>query len=53
MKPDIVALLFVFLLSLCPAGFGQVPTAADIEALQAQIDSFKSDYDKRLQALET
>src|SRR6267142_738266 len=53
MKPDIVVFLFVFLLALSSAGFGQVPTAADIEALKAQIDNFKSDYDKRLQALET
>src|SRR2546427_323006 len=53
MKPDIVAFLFVVFLPLSSAGFGQVPTAADIEALKAQIDSFKSDYDKRLQALET
>src|SRR6266850_2830899 len=53
MKSDIVAFLLVFLLPLSSAGFGQVPTAADIEALKAQIDNFKSDYDKRLQALET
>jgi hypothetical protein len=53
MNRYIVALLFVFLLSVPSMTFAQAPAAAEIEALKAQIEAFKADYDKRLQSLET
>jgi hypothetical protein len=40
------------LLLLCHGSFGQTPTAADLNALRAQIDGLKADYEKRIQALE-
>src|SRR5437016_2347234 len=51
MNRFIVAFLFAFLL-FAPAAFAQAPTAADIQALKAQIDALKADYDRRIQALE-
>src|SRR5437870_677103 len=53
MNRYIVAFLFVFLLFITSAAFAQTPTAADIQALKAQIDALKADYDRRIQALET
>ncbi len=53
MKATVLAFLLLFLVLMRPAAYAQVPTAADIEALKAQMDSLRADYDKRLQALET
>jgi hypothetical protein len=44
------ALLFIFLLTRNV--FAQNPPAADVQALRAEIDALKADYDKRIQALE-
>src|SRR5205823_3779388 len=52
MNRYIVALLFVVLVSAPSMTFAQAPAAADLEALKAQIEAFKADYDKRLQSLE-
>src|SRR5262245_58084357 len=42
----------LILLFAASSGFAQAPTAADIEAIRAQIDALKADYEKRIQALE-
>lgn len=45
--------LLISLSGLCPTGFAQAPTAADFNALRAQLDALKTDYEARIQALET
>jgi hypothetical protein len=52
MNRYIVASLFVFLLSGSKSAVAQAPSAADIEALKAQLETLKADYDRRIQALE-
>jgi hypothetical protein len=42
----------IILLVFVPGSFGQAPTAADLNALRAQIDTLKADYEKRVAALE-
>jgi hypothetical protein len=44
---------FILLFAFGINGFGQAPTAADINALKAQLDALKADYETRIQALET
>jgi len=44
---------FILLFAFGLNGFGQTPTAADINALKAQLDALKADYETRIQALET
>jgi hypothetical protein len=43
-------LLFIFLLN--QNVFSQTPAQTDVQALRAEIDALKADYDKRIQALE-
>ena len=45
--------LLIVLLCCCQSGFAQTPAAADLNAIRAQIDALKADYEKRIQALET
>jgi len=44
------ALFFIFLLN--QNVFAQTPAQTDVQALRAEIDALKADYDKRIQALE-
>ena len=50
MKSRIIVLIFLIVSPLSSVAFSQA--AADIEALKAQIEAFKADYDNRLQTLE-
>src|SRR5437667_6973394 len=53
MNSRVVPCTLIFLVASCSFSFAQTPTAADLNALRAQIDALKADYDKRIQALET
>jgi hypothetical protein len=44
------ALVFIFLLS--HTALAQTPAASDVQALRAELDALKADYEKRIQALE-
>src|SRR5262245_54356401 len=48
----IVFICIVLFLPHCNA-FAQAPTADDLNALKAQIEALRADYEKRIQALET
>ena len=50
MKSRVIVLIFLIVSPLSSVAFSQA--AADVEALKAQIEAFKADYDKRLQTLE-
>ncbi len=52
MNSRVIPCTLIFLLASCCLSFAQAPTAADLNALRAQIDALKADYDKRIQALE-
>ena len=47
-----ITLTIILLSAWCSTGFAQTPTAADLNALRAQMDTLKADYEKRIQALE-
>jgi hypothetical protein len=52
MNKRIITWIWIAILLLCNSSFAQAPTAADLNALRAQIDGLKADYEKRIQALE-
>jgi len=52
MKPWTITCTLLCIFGLCAAGFAQSPTTTDLNALKAEIDSLKADYEKRIQALE-
>ncbi len=53
MKLRTLAFPFLFILLKAADGSAQAPTAAEVNAVRAQIDALKADYEKRIQALET
>lgn len=53
MNSRTVACAFILLLAWTPGSFGQAPTPADLNALRAQIDALRTDYEARIQALES
>src|SRR5262249_12399930 len=52
MNPRPITCMFLLLSALAVNAYAQVPTAADLNALRAQIEELKGDYEKRIQALE-
>lgn len=52
MSSRTVTCTLIVLLVSCGSSLAQTPTAADFNALRAQVETLKSDYEKRIQALE-
>jgi len=52
MNPRIITCTLIILSSGVVNSFAQAPTAADLNALRAQIEEMKTNYEKRIEALE-
>jgi hypothetical protein len=52
MVPRLLSFAFIFVL-FSPSIFAQTVAAPDVNAIRAEIDALKADYEKRIQALET
>jgi len=52
MNPRTITCTLMIFSTLVVRSFAQAPTAADLNALRAQIEEIKADYEKRIQALE-
>src|SRR5512138_3494203 len=52
MKSRTITCTLIVFLALGCNSFAQTPTAADVNAIRAQIEEMKANYEKRIQALE-
>jgi hypothetical protein len=53
MNPRLLSFVFVFSFLFSTNVFAQNPSGTDIDAIRAEINALKADYEKRIQALET